>query len=306
MGLSVNFLGDKLLEPLEEDRSHSKPRWTYADCHAQILGPTDTYPLNQNSDVKIDTYSTEEYAKFREDKNINRTVLVQPEHHGTNNTCLLDAISSLNTHPGEDKTFQIKGIIKIESNLEDEKLESLSNLGVVGAKFEMRRGFSGLSWDEADRLAWRMNDFGWTVELYLDGSDIHEVENKINSWPGWLVFPHLGQFQRTVTTQQRGFTSLTRLIDRDKAWVKISAPYIVSPHDNLDDQEVTEIITALVKWAPERLVWGTNWPHLEKEGDGDTAIDEELLELMNKWVPNEANRKLIMCENANILYNFTV
>ena len=229
---------------------------------------------------------------------------MQPEHHGTNNTCLLDAISSLNTHPGVDKTFQIKGIIKIESNLEDEKLESLSNLGVVGAKFEMRRGFSGLSWDEADRLAWRINDFGWTVELYLDGSDIHEVENKINSWPGWVVFPHLGQFQRTVTTQQRGFTSLTRLIDRDKAWVKISAPYIVSPNDNLDDQEVTEIITALVKWAPERLVWGTNWPHLEKEGDA--AIDEELLELMNKWVPNEANRKLIMCENANILYNFTV
>ena len=76
------------------------------------------------------------------------------------------------------------------------------------------------------------------------------------------------------------------------------------PNDNLDDQEVTEIITALVKWAPERLVWGTNWPHLEKEGDA--AIDEELLELMNKWVPNEANRKLIMCENANILYNFTV
>ena len=304
MGLSVNFLGDKLLEPLEEDRSHSKPRWTYADCHAQILGPTDTYPLNRNSDVKIDTYSIEEYAKFREDKNINRTVLVQPEHYGTDNSCLLDAISSLYTHPGEDETFQIKGIAKIESNLEDEKLESLANLGVVGAKFEMRRGFSGLSWDEADRLAWRINDLGWTVELYIDGSDIHEVEKNINSWPGWVVFPHLAQFQRTVTTQQRGFTSLTRLIDRDKAWVKISAPYILSPNDNLDDQEVTEIITALEKWAPERLVWGTNWPHLEKEGD--IAIDEELLELMNKWVPNEANRKLIMCENANILYNFTV
>ena len=304
MGLSVNFLGDKLLEPLEEDRSHSKPHWTYADCHAQILGPTDTYPLNQNSDVKIDTYSTEEYAKFREDKNINRTVLVQPEHYGTDNSCLLDAISSLYTHPGDDDTFQIKGIAKIESNLEDEKLESLANLGVVGAKFEMRRGFSGLSWDEADRLAWRINDLGWRVELYIDGSDIHEVEKNINSWPGWVVFPHLAQFQRTVTTQQRGFTSLTRLIDRDKAWVKISAPYILSPNDNLDDQEVTEIITALEKWAPERLVWGTNWPHLEKEGDA--AIDEKLLELMDKWVPNEANRKLIMCENANTLYNFTV
>ena len=304
MGLSVNFLNDKLLEPLEEDRSHSKPLWTYADCHAQILGPTDTYPLNQNGNLAIGNYSAEEYAKFRENKNIKKTVLVQPEYYGTDNSCLLDAISSLYTHPGEDETFQIKGIAKIDSNLEDEKLESLANLGVVGAKFEMRRGFSGLSWDEADRLAWRINDLGWTVELYIDGSDIHEVEKNINSWPGWVVFPHLAQFQRTVTTQQRGFTSLTRLIDRDKAWVKISAPYILSPTDNLDDQEVTEIITALEKWAPERLVWGTNWPHLEKEGD--VAIDEELLELMNKWVPNEANRKLIMCENANILYNFTI
>ena len=304
MGLSVNFLKDKLLEPLEEDRSHSKPLWTYADCHAQILGPTDTYPLNQNGNLAIGNYSAEEYAKFRENKNIKKTVLVQPEYYGTDNSCLLDAISSLHTHPGEDETFQIKGIAKIDSNLEDEKLESLANLGVVGAKFEMRRGFSGLSWDEADRLAWRINDLGWTVELYIDGSDIHEVEKNINSWPGWVVFPHLAQFQRTVTTQQRGFTSLTRLIDRDKAWVKISAPYILSRNDNLDDQEVTEIITALEKWAPERLVWGTNWPHLEKEGD--VAIDEELLELMNKWVPNEANTKLIMCENANILYNFTI
>ena len=69
MGLSVNFLGDKLLEPLEEDRSHSKPLWTYADCHAQILGPTDTYPLNQNRNLTVSNYSAEEYAKFRENKN---------------------------------------------------------------------------------------------------------------------------------------------------------------------------------------------------------------------------------------------
>ena len=215
--MSVNFLGDNLLKPLEEDRSHSKPLWTYADCHAQILGPTDTYPLNQNGNLAIGNYSAEEYAKFRENKNIKKTVLVQPEHYGTDNSCLLDAISSLYTHPGEDETFQIKGIAKIDSNLEDEKLESLANLGVVGAKFEMRRGFSGLSWDEADRLAWRINVLAWTVELYIDGSDIHEVEKNLNSWPGWVVFPHLAQFQRTVTTQQRGFTSLTRLIDRDKA-----------------------------------------------------------------------------------------
>ena len=304
MGLTVNFLGNELLKPLEEYNSHSKPLWTYADCHAQILGSTDTYPLNQNGDLATDAYSGEEYAKFRENKNIKRTVLVQPEHYGTDNSCLLDAISSLYQHSEEDEAFQIKGIAKIESHLEDKKLESLANLGVVGAKFEMRRGLSGLSWEEADRLAWRINDLGWTVELYIDGSDIHEVEKNINSWPGWVVFPHLGQFQRTVTTQQRGFTSLTRLIDRDKAWVKISAPYILSPNQNLDDQEVTGIITALAKWAPERLVWGTNWPHLEKEGD--TAIDDELLGLMNKWVPNEANRKLIMCENANTLYNFTI
>ena len=304
MGLTVNFLGEELLEPREEYNSQSNLLRTFADCHAQILGPTDTYPLNQIGDLTTDAYSAEEYAKFRENKNIKRTVLVQPEHYGTDNSCLLDAISSLYKHPDEDEAFQIKGIAKIESNLEDEKLESLANLGVVGAKFEMRRGLSGLSWEEADRLAWRINDLGWTVELYIDGSDIHEVEKNIKSWPGWVVFPHLGQFQRTVTTQQKGFTSLTRLIDRDKAWVKISAPYILSPNDNLDDQEVTGIITALAKWAPERLVWGTNWPHLEKEGD--TAIDDELLGLMNKWVPDEANRKLIMCENANILYHFTI
>ena len=304
MGLTVNFLGEELLEPREEYNSQSNLLRTFADCHAQILGPTDTYPLNQIGDLTTDAYSAEEYAKFRENKNIKRTVLVQPEHYGTDNSCLLDAISSLCKHPEEEEAFQIKGIAKIESNLEDEKLERLANLGVVGAKFEMRRGLSGLSWAEADRLAWRINDLGWTVELYIDGSDIHEVEKNIKSWPGWVVFPHLGHFQRTVTTQQKGFTSLTRLIDRDKAWVKISAPYILSPNDNLDDQEVTEIITALAKWAPERLVWGTNWPHLEKEGD--TAIDDELLGLMNKWVPNEANRKLIMCENANTLYNFTI
>ena len=63
---------------------------------------------------------------------------------------------------------------------------------------------------------------------------------------------------------------------------------------------MTEIITALVKWAPERLVWGTNWPHLEKEGD-DTAIDEELLELMNKWVPNEA-KESSLCAKMPIFY----
>ena len=303
MNLSVNFLGDGLFEDIKEENAKLRPSLNYTDCHAQVFGSPDVYPTCSEKTLDINDYIPEQYSKFCAERDISNTVLIQPECYGTDNRCLLSAISILNNDCGEDTKFQAKGIARIKYDLEEKELEELTNAGVIGAKFVMGRGLNGLTWEEADKLAWRINDFGWQVELHMDGCDLHEAEKFLKTWPGRMVLPHLGQFQREITTQQRGFTTLARLIDRDKAWVKISAPYILSRDNDLDAPEVTDIIAALVKWAPERLVWGTNWPHIEKEGD--RSIDERLLELMHKWVPNETTRKLIMCDNPTILYGFT-
>tara|TARA_Y100000588_G_scaffold394328_1_gene514206 strand:+ start:2382 stop:3296 length:915 start_codon:yes stop_codon:yes gene_type:complete len=273
------------------------------DTHVQLFGPGDKYPGQSGEEFAVDGFGIEEYCGVAGQNNIRRSILVQPDWYGNDHCCLVDSISLLNDNDQFGCVTEAKGIGSIGVDIEDAQLEDLQKAGLVGTKFIMEPGKEAFNWDAADRLAWRIYDFGWDVQLQMDGSDLHEVEQRIGLWPGRVVFNHIGMFLRTKKTQQRGFASLTRLIDRDKAWVKLSAPYLVSSCGAVDDPEVSEMGRALIEWAPERMVWGSNWPHLEKlEAPPET---ESLLKVMREWIPEESRFNLIMWENPAVLYGFT-
>jgi D-galactarolactone isomerase len=275
----------------------------FCDCHVQVLGPADHYPPAVGFDVEgLEDFSVEAYREARARLGNDRVVLVQPEHHGTDHACLIDAMDDL--VKGEDGVSRdiVRGVAAVGSDVEDRELEHLMSVGITGTRLVMRRGAESHEWETVDRLAWRVHDFGWDVELEIDGSDLHEVEQRLREWPGRIVLDHIGLFLRTKTLTQRGFKALTRLIDRDKVWVKLSAPYLTSRRGRLDDPEVNQIARALIDWAPERMIWGSNWPHATLTED--RPDDRGLLDLLSDWVPEESRRNRILKDNPEELFGF--
>ena len=282
------------------------------DCHAQIIDLTnfgdqvnlDEINLDKDIEEKKPDFSLPEYRVLCDKLSIKGTVLLQPEDCGHDHQVLIKTITDVNKNSEKKTPRSAVGIATLDLDANDNELENLQASGVVGAQFFMKAGENKYQWDDAERLAWRIHDLGWHVDLKIDGSDLHEVEQRIASWPGYIILHHIGLFFRTKTLKQRGFKALTRLIDRDKIWVKLSAPYNSSRKGLINDPEVADIAHALISWAPERMVWGTNWPHPEHS---DTKPNDfELYQMFCDWIPERSRRKMILSENPATLYGLSV
>jgi D-galactarolactone isomerase len=294
---------DEIAAILGGSAKTAEPEAGFCDCHVRVLGPADRYPPALGFDAEgLEDFTAGAYRQARDRLGLERVVLVQPDQYGDDHACLIDAMDDLVKDGDGTCRDVVRGVASVRADVEDRALEDLLSVGITGTRFVMRRGAETHDWETIDRLAWRVHDFGWDVELEMDGADLHEVEQRLREWPGRIVLAHIGLFLRTKTLTQRGFKALTRLIDRDKVWVKLSAPYRSSRRGRVDDREIDQIARALVGWAPERMIWGSNWPHLEKEGD--RPDDRALLDLLADWVPEESRRTRILRENPEALYGF--
>ena len=276
------------------------------DSHVQVFGPPERFPI-----AAVDETVPE--PLFRSDPDacrdamvrlgIGRCILIQPVAYGTDHACLLEAMETLSRGSDDSPALPARGTARIRADCADAVLEDLAAAGITGAVFEMDGPAPAYEWPTADRLAWRLHDLGWTVELEVNGCDLQDVEPILRSWPGRVAIAHIGLFRRTQSLTQRGFKALTRLIDGDGIWVKLSAPYRSSRTGSLADPAVGDIARALIDWAPERMVWGSNWPHPCRTED--PPGESQLLRLLDDWVPEESRRNTILRDNPAELYRFT-
>jgi D-galactarolactone isomerase len=281
------------------------PETGICDCHVHVFGASDRFPPARGFSVDgLEDLTPEAYRERIRGKGVDRLVLVQPDHHGKDHSCLINAMEDFAKDDWGAGRDAVRGVASVRADVEDREIEDLLSIGMVGTRFVMHSGKETHDWLTIDRLAWRVHDFGWDVELEMDGSDLHEVEQTLREWPGRIVLDHIGLFLRTKTLTQRCFKALTRLIDRDKVWVKLSAPYLSSRRGRPDDPEVDEIARALVDWAPERMVWGSNWPRADVE---EAQPDHEAsLGALSRWVPEESRRARILRDNPMALYGFKI
>jgi predicted TIM-barrel fold metal-dependent hydrolase len=150
-------------------------------------------------------------------------------------------------------------------------------------------------------LAKRVNDLGWHVQLQMSVDQIVAAEDLWNRLPSVMVFDHMGHIPQPMGTRHPAFALICRLIDKGRTWVKLSVTY-----DNTKDgpptyADVTKVAQAYVKVAPERMVWGSNWPHPNETIKPDDAV---LFGLLAQWAPDEATRHRILVENPEQLYGF--
>jgi D-galactarolactone isomerase len=160
---------------------------------------------------------------------------------------------------------------------------------------------SVLGWDDLDAVASRIAEFGWVINLQLDGRDFAQYEARLRALPCLLTIDHIGKFLEPVATDHPGFRSLLTLLDAGRTWVKVSAPYETSKLGPPHYDDVSKLASALTGSHPERCLWASNWPH---PGRKPVPNDEEMLALLSYWAPDSAARRKILVDNPEQLYGF--
>jgi predicted TIM-barrel fold metal-dependent hydrolase len=257
------------------------------DCHIHVFGPFDRYPLDPARQYTPEEATLEDYLKVAHALGTGRVVLVQPSVYGVDNSCQRDAIATL----GE----RARGVAVIDDSTSGDELRELNGAGVVGARLNfMRAG----DLEALERTAARVADLGWHVQLHLPGAMIPQIAERLLKLPTDFVIDHFGRMDAWQGVVQPAFQALLRLVDSGRCWVKLSAPYRM---DGAPYHKVAPFARELVKRNPQRMVWGTDWPH------PDVAVvpeDPGLLATMFDWVPDEAIRHRILVDNPAKLYRF--
>lgn len=262
------------------------------DTHMHVYD--DRFELAPTATFRPPHAPTADYLAMRERIGISRTVVVQPTGYGYDNACTLEAMAAMGG--------SARGIAVVPQDVKEAELERLTKAGMRGIRYFMLPG-GVLPWESLDAMAAKVGAFGWHVQLQLDGRQLPERETALKRLGGTLVIDHNGKFLEPVTVDDPAFQCLLRLLENGRTWVKLSAPYETSKKGPPLYPDVGALAKALVKAAPERCVWASNWPH-PSVPRAQCPDDADLLDLLLDWAPDETTRNRILADNPARLYGF--
>jgi len=185
----------------------------------------------------------------------------------------------------------------------DAELKRLAGLGVCGIRFNLvQKGATSV--EMLEPLARRVHDLGWHVQIHMLGDQIVQIEDLLLRLPAPVVFDHLGRVPQPAGIDHPSFRVILRLVDKGRAWVKVSGAYHdtkVGPPSYADTSAVAK---AFVSAAPERMVWGSDWPHPTVKEIANKPDDAILFDLLADWAPDERTLRRVLVENPERLYGF--
>jgi len=196
---------------------------------------------------------------------------------------------------------QARAVVVVDDSVTTGELERLSAAGARGVRFHMLPG-GALPWEILDSVADRVAEFGWHVQLQLNGRELADRASALMSLPCPLVIDHIGRFTPPVDADHAAFSALLALIDTGSCWVKLSAPYESGTYDGPEHQRMATLARHLVDHAPERMLWASNWPHPSQSVPPDPA---QLRRWMIEWLGDPVVRHRVLVDNPAILYGFS-
>jgi D-galactarolactone isomerase len=262
------------------------------DTHMHVFEAR--FPLAPTATVKPPEAPVAEYLKVCKRLGIERYVVVQPSGYGTDNSCTLEAMAAMGA--------SARGVAVVDERVSDAELQRLDKAGIRGLRFHMLPG-GVIPWESLAPLAQRMAPLGWHAQVQLDGRLLPERLSLLENLPCTLVIDHTGKFLEPVTADHPAFRVLLGLVDAGRTYVKLSAPYETSRVGVPFFDDVGVLAKTLVKAAPERMLWATNWPHLG-QGPERHGGEAGLLDLLLDWAPDDAARRMILVDNPARLYGF--
>jgi predicted TIM-barrel fold metal-dependent hydrolase len=260
------------------------------DCHMHIYDAR--FPVAANATLRPADAHVADYRLLQKRTGTSRNVVVTPSTYGTDNSCTLDAMAQLGP--------AARGIAVVNTGVTDDELKRLHGLGIRGIRFNLVQA-GATSLDMIEPLAKRVAELGWHVQIHMLGDQIVPIEALLQRLPAQIVFDHLGRLPQPAGVDHPAFRVVSTLVDQGKAWVKLSGAYQDSKVGPPSYADTSKVAQAYAKAAPQRMVWGSDWPHPTEKEKPDDAL---LFDLLASWVPDDATRKRILVDNPAALYGF--
>jgi predicted TIM-barrel fold metal-dependent hydrolase len=236
-----------------------------------------------------------DYRALQARLGLRRTVVVTPSTYGTDNASLLDALAQFGG--------SARGVAVCDAGVSDEQLQALHAAGVRGLRFNQNIG-AATTLDDLAPLAERVAPWGWHLQLLLPADTLPAMETRLRALPVPMVFDHLGRLPAAGTAHP-GFAVLCRLLGSGRAWIKLSGPYLGGPRRGGAYPQAEPLARAYLAIAPQRLLWGSNWPHpTATAGQHEMPDDADLLQQLARWTDSDALFTQVLATNPAALYGF--
>jgi predicted TIM-barrel fold metal-dependent hydrolase len=262
------------------------------DCHAHVIGPPDRYPFVSNRSFTPPDALEAEFLAMLGVIGFERMVVVQPSVYGVDNRRTVDAVKALGVQ-------RARGVAMVAAGVTMAELRALHDAGIRATRFITTAG-GGPSLDDLPEVARRIAEFGWHIEMYVPTPTLPKVLPVVATLPVPVVFDHMAGLRADTPADDALLAEVLRLLDTGKHWVKLCG--YRNSVTGFPYRDVTPLARRLVAAAPGRCVWGTDWPHTAITGQMPEAAD--LLDLLQDWVPDAAQRQRILVTNPAKLYGF--
>ena len=270
------------------------------DCHFHVFGPAERYPCGSDLRYPPPLAPVEDYLRLAKKLGIERFVFVQPSAYGRDNRCMLDAMREVGTR-------NCRGIADIDENAPDAELASLHALGVRGVRINVspvqryEAGLAAKVLPRVEPLAARCAEIGWQLDFLTPGWLTAELMPTLKKLKLDFTVAHFGLFPAKDGVKQAGFQQLLGLLRHGdgRCWVKLTGVYRISQTPGFAD--AAPMARALLETAPERIVWGSDYPHLSF---ADKVGAAELFDLLGSWAADDATRQAVLVSNPARLFGF--
>ncbi|MFB5269715.1 amidohydrolase family protein [Paenibacillus enshidis] len=265
------------------------------DCHHHIYDPL-RFPYSPEDKRGQPSSTVQDYRKLQTRLGMTRNVIITPSAYGTDNRCTLDALLQMGSNS--------RAVVVVDQGITKAELSCMHDIGVRGIRFNISTG-APKDFALIQSLAERIADFGWHIQFWMNADDTVEMSKLLNKLACPIVFDHLGGIPLSVGARHPAFKIMNSLMEQGKAWVKLSGVYHLSLEGPPYYTDTLPLATAFIETAPERVIWGSDWPHPSMYSAGKPMPnDANLLDLLAEQASNQEMFYKILVDNPARLYDF--
>ncbi len=261
------------------------------DCHIHLFGPASQYPFNPASKYVSADALPETNIALQNTLGLSGAVIVSGGGYGPGSNHLADVLARF---PG-----RFRGVALLADDVDKHEVAHLDQLGVRGARF-VSPGHRGALPRLSPRVAALVAEFGWHIQFYPSADDLIELAPALLQLPNPVVLDHFACIPAAGGIDQPAFQCLLKMLDTGRIWVKLSGPMRCT-EGNFPYAPVTPLARELVRRAPERLLWGSDWPHVNMN-ERQMPNDGDLFDLLGQWVDDRLTLERILVHNPREVY----
>lgn len=276
-----------------------KPQWQApagaVDAHCHVFGPEKVFPYAPERKYTPCTGSKEQLFALRDHLGFDRNVIVQASCHGKDNSALIDALTSSNN--------RARGIAVVGDEITTSELSTMHDAGVRGVRFNfVKRLVDPKPFPYYESIVEKIAPLGWHIIVYLEAADFSATVPFLESLPVRVVFDHMARPDVSKGVEHPGFRTFVELMANEKYWSKVSCPERLTTqggsHENYTD--VIPFMKTLVDSYPDRVLWGTDWPHPNMKNH--MPDDGQLVELIPAIADTAEKQHKLLVDNPMRLY----